>query len=70
MASQYTRNAEVGNSSSVEASNMSYEADGKEVAQPIGTSMNAESDLPVSPSEKVVGIEPPPNGGLTAWLQV
>ena len=37
---------------------------------PVEASITAEADLPSTPPEKVQGIDPPPNGGLTAWLQV
>lgn len=42
----------------------------KKVEPPVEASLSAEADLPISPPEKPLGVEPPPNGGLTAWLQV
>lgn len=43
------------------------------VDAPVEEAVNAEGDLPPT-SEKEIrlqqGIDPPPNGGLTAWLQV
>ena len=72
MSSQDTRIAMVHDRSYLnsDSSSIATVTASKEVANPVELSNNAEADLPVAPSEKVVGIEPPPNGGLTAWLQV
>lgn len=72
MSSQDTRNAVVHDQSYLnsDSSSIATLTAGKEVANPVEVSNNAEADSPVAASEKVVGIEPPPNGGITAWLQV
>lgn len=41
------------------------------VAKPVETAIDAEAESPVAPSEKKIEQpEPPPNGGLLAWMQV
>ena len=45
----------------------------RSVDTPVEEAVNAEGDLPPIPETKErlhQGIDPPPNGGLTAWLQV
>lgn len=70
MSHQLKGRAEVHDDLHSNTSDATIAAGGDEVAKPVEIAENAEADLPVSPSEKVNGIDPPPNGGLVAWLQV